>query len=110
MTAPRVQGHGRAYLTSTTAAATRASRWQASEPAPPTPADFLAAAQALVRPGVARTQAVLARELSGGSDAAVADNHDSESEPAQPLQGGGTKKGGGEGGGRRDNRTGGADG
>lgn len=33
-------------------------------------ADFFLAAQALARPGVARTQAVLARELSGGSDAA----------------------------------------
>ncbi len=33
-------------------------------------ADFFIATQALVRPGVARTQAVLARELSAGSDAA----------------------------------------
>jgi CHAT domain-containing protein len=32
--------------------------------------DFLAASQAMVRPGVAQTQAVLARELSGGSDEA----------------------------------------
>lgn len=35
-------------------------------------ADFFAAAQTLVRPGVAQTQAVLARELSGGSDEAAA--------------------------------------
>jgi tetratricopeptide (TPR) repeat protein len=35
-------------------------------------ADFFMAAQTLVRPGVAQTQAVLARELSGGSDAAAA--------------------------------------
>jgi len=34
-------------------------------------ADFLAASQILVRPGVAQTQAVLARELSGGSDLAA---------------------------------------
>lgn len=34
-------------------------------------ADFFAAAQLLVRPGVAQTQAVLARELSGGSDEAA---------------------------------------
>ncbi len=34
--------------------------------------DFFAASQALVRPGVAQTQAVLARELSGGSDEASA--------------------------------------
>ena len=33
-------------------------------------ADFFDASQILVRPGVAQTQAVLARELSGGSDAA----------------------------------------
>jgi len=33
-------------------------------------ADLFAASQALVRPGVAQTQAVLARELSGGSDEA----------------------------------------
>lgn len=33
--------------------------------------DFFAAAQLLVRPGVAQTQAVLARELSGGSDEAA---------------------------------------
>ncbi len=33
-------------------------------------ADFFIASQALVRPGVARTQAVLARQLSAGSDAA----------------------------------------
>ncbi len=33
--------------------------------------DAFAAAQVLVRPGVAQTQAVLARELSGGSDAAA---------------------------------------
>lgn len=32
--------------------------------------DFFAASQVLVRPGVAQTQAVLARELSGGSDEA----------------------------------------
>ncbi len=35
-----------------------------------TAADFFAASQVLVRPGVAQTQAVLARELSGGSDEA----------------------------------------
>ncbi|MEI6487144.1 MAG: CHAT domain-containing protein [Sphingomonadales bacterium] len=35
-------------------------------------ADLFDAAQILVRPGVAQTQAVLARELSGGSDAAAA--------------------------------------
>jgi len=34
-------------------------------------ADMFDAAQILVRPGVAQTQAVLARELSGGSDAAA---------------------------------------
>ncbi len=34
-------------------------------------ADFFDASQILVRPGVAQTQAVLARELSGGSDAAA---------------------------------------
>ena len=34
-------------------------------------ADLFAASQALVRPGVAQTQAVLARELSGGSDEAA---------------------------------------
>ena len=34
-------------------------------------ADFFAASQVLVRPGVAQTQAVLARELSGGSDEAA---------------------------------------
>jgi CHAT domain-containing protein len=34
-------------------------------------ADFFSASQILVRPGVAQTQAVLARELSGGSDAAA---------------------------------------
>jgi tetratricopeptide (TPR) repeat protein len=33
-------------------------------------ADFFTASQAMVRPGVAQTQAVLARELSGGSDEA----------------------------------------
>ncbi|MFZ4688373.1 MAG: CHAT domain-containing protein [Polymorphobacter sp.] len=33
--------------------------------------DFFDASQILVRPGVAQTQAVLARELSGGSDAAA---------------------------------------
>ena len=33
--------------------------------------DFFAASQILARPGVAQTQAVLARELSGGSDAAA---------------------------------------
>ncbi|MDE2301127.1 MAG: CHAT domain-containing protein, partial [Sphingomonadales bacterium] len=38
---------------------------------PGAPDDFFIAGQALVRPGVARTQAVLARELSGGSDAAA---------------------------------------
>ena len=38
---------------------------------PGAPADFFVATQALVRPGVARTQAVLARELSAGSDAAA---------------------------------------
>src|SRR5574338_1484384 len=37
---------------------------------PAAAADFFAAAQAIVRPGVAETQAVLARELSGGSDEA----------------------------------------
>ncbi|MET0271212.1 MAG: CHAT domain-containing protein [Sphingomonas sp.] len=35
-------------------------------------ADMFAASQILVRPGVAQTQAVLARELSGGGDAAAA--------------------------------------
>ena len=35
-------------------------------------AEFFLTAQTLVRPGVAQTQAVLARELSGGSDAAAA--------------------------------------
>ncbi len=35
-----------------------------------TAADFFDASQILARPGVAQTQAVLARELSGGSDAA----------------------------------------
>ncbi len=35
-----------------------------------TAADMFAASQVLVRPGVAQTQAVLARELSGGSDEA----------------------------------------
>ena len=35
-------------------------------------AEFFMAAQTLVRPGVAQTQAVLARELSGGSDEAAA--------------------------------------
>jgi CHAT domain-containing protein len=35
-------------------------------------AEFFLAAQTLVRPGVAQTQAVLARELSGGSDEAAA--------------------------------------
>ena len=34
--------------------------------------DFFAASQMLVRPGVAQTQAVFARELSGGSDEAAA--------------------------------------
>ncbi|MDP9057513.1 MAG: CHAT domain-containing protein [Pseudomonadota bacterium] len=34
-------------------------------------ADFFLATQALVRPGVAQTQAVMARELSAGSDAAA---------------------------------------
>lgn len=34
-------------------------------------ADFFAASQILVRPGVAETQAVLSRELSGGSDEAA---------------------------------------
>ena len=34
-------------------------------------ADLFAASQVLVRPGVAQTQAVLARELSGGSDEAA---------------------------------------
>ncbi len=42
---------------------------QASDPN--APAEFFAAAQLLVRPGVADTQAVLARELSGGSDEAA---------------------------------------
>lgn len=37
---------------------------------PAAAADFFAASQAMVRPGVAQTQAVLARELSGGSDEA----------------------------------------
>ncbi len=37
---------------------------------PTVAADFFDASQILVRPGVAQTQAVLARELSGGSDAA----------------------------------------
>jgi len=39
---------------------------------PSAAADFFAASQILVRPGVAQTQAVLARELSGGSDQAAA--------------------------------------
>jgi CHAT domain-containing protein/tetratricopeptide (TPR) repeat protein len=39
--------------------------------APGAAADFFDASQILVRPGVAQTQAVLARELSGGSDAAA---------------------------------------
>ncbi|WP_310498322.1 CHAT domain-containing protein [Sandarakinorhabdus sp.] len=43
----------------------------ASSNDPAAPGDFLAAAQVLVRPGVAQTQAVLARELSGGSDEAA---------------------------------------
>ncbi len=38
---------------------------------PDAAADFFIATQALVRPGVARTQAVLARELSAGSDVAA---------------------------------------
>ncbi len=38
---------------------------------PRAPQDFFEAAQLLVRPGVADTQAVLARELSGGSDEAA---------------------------------------
>lgn len=38
---------------------------------PAAAADFFTAAQLLVRPGVAETQAVLARELSGGSDEAA---------------------------------------
>lgn len=38
---------------------------------PAAAAEFFAAAQLLVRPGVAETQAVLARELSGGSDEAA---------------------------------------
>lgn len=38
---------------------------------PDAAADFFAASQVLVRPGVAQTQAVLARELSGGSDEAA---------------------------------------
>jgi len=37
---------------------------------PASAADFFAASQALVRPGVAQTQAVFARELSGGSSEA----------------------------------------
>jgi CHAT domain-containing protein len=37
---------------------------------PDASADFFSASQAMVRPGVAQTQAVLARELSGGSDEA----------------------------------------
>jgi CHAT domain-containing protein len=41
----------------------------ASDPA--ASADFLAASQVLVRPGVAETQAVLSRELSGGTDDAA---------------------------------------
>lgn len=42
---------------------------QASEPA--AVADMFKASQVLVRPGVAQTQAILARELSGGSDDAA---------------------------------------
>lgn len=42
---------------------------EASDPA--ARADFFAASQILVRPGVAETQAVLSRELSGGSDEAA---------------------------------------
>lgn len=38
---------------------------------PQAPAEFFTAAQLLVRPGVAETQAVLSRELSGGSDEAA---------------------------------------
>lgn len=38
---------------------------------PQATADFFEATQVLVRPGVAQTQAVLARELSGGSDEAA---------------------------------------
>ena len=38
---------------------------------PDAAAELFAASQALVRPGVAQTQAVLARELSGGSDEAA---------------------------------------
>ncbi len=37
---------------------------------PTSASDFFAASQALVRPGVAQTQAVFAREMSGGSDEA----------------------------------------
>ena len=37
---------------------------------PGSPADFFIASQAMLRPGVAQTQAVLARELSAGNDAA----------------------------------------
>ena len=44
---------------------------EASERDPKAPARFFEAAQLLVRPGVAETQAVLARELSGGSDEAA---------------------------------------
>ena len=40
-------------------------------PMPAAVADMFAASQILVRPGVAQTQAVLARELSGGSDEAA---------------------------------------
>jgi CHAT domain-containing protein len=41
-----------------------------AEKDPASAADFFAASQALVRPGVAQTQAVFARELSGGSSEA----------------------------------------
>jgi CHAT domain-containing protein len=43
----------------------------ARENDPAAVADFFEASQVLVRPGVAQTQAVLARELSGGSDEAA---------------------------------------
>jgi CHAT domain-containing protein len=44
---------------------------RAADPSPEAAADLFAAGQVLVRPGVAQTQALLARELSGGSDEAA---------------------------------------
>ena len=45
--------------------------WSADDAGPDAVADLFTASQILVRPGVAQTQAVLARELSGGSDEAA---------------------------------------